>query len=126
MESLDDLRDLIIGRLQQAASLANEQSALVGSVSAGSMEEELQINRGVIRLLGVLKRQEKERAESESVLLESMRSVRFLSSKAIDDVLPIRSRYTRHACQYLYNSTLHLPLLEERIRFPPIDCVIYW
>lgn len=86
MDSLADLRDLIIGRLQQTISLANDQSVLVGGVSACSMEEELQINRSVIRLLGALKRQEKERVESESVLLERMRSVRFLSNKTIDDV----------------------------------------
>lgn len=126
MDSLADLRDLIIGRLHQAASLTNDQTVLVAGVSASSMEDELQINRGVIRLLGVLKRQEKERVESESVLLENMRNLRFLSSKAIDDVLSIGCRYTQHARKYSSTSTLPLFLLELRIHLLPIVCAIYW
>lgn len=70
MDALPDLRDLIIGRIEQGAQLPLEQHAIVDDLApVPNIELELQINRGVMRLLAAFKKREKERVEAENGLL---------------------------------------------------------
>lgn len=71
MDSLLDLRDLIIGRVDKARRIpANVTAILSANTPVTSLEDELQLNRAIIRLLTAMKRKEKERAEAEEHFLD--------------------------------------------------------
>lgn len=122
MHALPDFRDLIIGRIEQSRRLYHEQNALTALAPAPTIEAELQINRGVIRLVAALKRMEKERVETEKVLLEEMGNARFLNTRAIEDVCSSKVRYTRQPQRFSAVSTLPSARRQSSTRPPAIDC----
>jgi hypothetical protein len=124
MDSMLDLRDLIISRIEQVRRIPAEQAALVSALAPPTIEAELQLNRGIIRLLTSLKRQEKERVKTEDDLLEEMRALRFLTTKTIDEVSPLKVRSTQLLWRYLASSMSVLGSMRKELTCspPPIGC----
>lgn len=100
-------------------------SVLSNLAPAVTIEAELQINRAIIRLLTALKRKEKERVEAEDRLLEEIKSLRFLTTRIIEEVVHFKLRFTPASTVYSQPLILASALPRRQNTLLLINCADY-